>query len=242
MVHKAFDKQKISKNLNDVIPVVAATYVLNDDACAAPEGISELIEATNNCMPDGIKAAEKDINSYKLQRRRVFAQSVIGTCTASGVVVGAVPIPIADTLILSPLELAEVKGLAKIYGITKTEESMKFINSIIEIGTVSATAKLAISGIKAIPGLNLAGAVLNAVIAGIFVATIGEASCYLFEQIYLGNKTVEDIDWARKIVESKLTNGVIEKFKTVTENITENIDIKTIAKSIFKILKNEEKE
>ncbi len=235
MVQNAFAKQKISKNLKNIIPVVASTYVLNDTAYAAPEGITELIERTNDCLPDGIKAADRDINTYKLKRKNVLSQSLIGTATTAGVVVGAIPIPIPDGTILSPIEIAEVNALAGIYEIGKKENSKNLINSIIEVGTVGVAAKALISAIKAIPGLNIAGSVLNAIIAGSFVCTIGEASKYLFEQVYIGNKTVEDIDWAKKILESKLTNETLDKIKKVISQVSQNTDSKSIAEIIIKV-------
>lgn len=235
MVQNAFAKQKISKNLHDVIPVVASTYVLNDTAFAAPEGIAELIDITNNCLPEGIKAADRDINTYKLKRKNVLSQSLIGTVTTAGVVVGAIPIPFADAAILTPIEIAEVNALAGIYEIGKSEDSKNFINSIIEVGTVGTAAKALISAIKAIPGINIAGAVLNAVIAGSFVCTIGETSRYLFEQVYLGKKTVDDIDWAKKILESKLANETMDKIKEVIEQVSQNSDNKSIAEIVAKV-------
>ena len=55
MVNNAFAKQKkFAKNLHSVIPVVAKSFVLNDTAIAPPVGITELIDATNNVMPEGI--------------------------------------------------------------------------------------------------------------------------------------------------------------------------------------------
>ncbi|MCR5255617.1 MAG: GTP-binding DUF697 domain-containing protein [Acetatifactor sp.] len=235
MVQNAFAKQKISKNLHEVIPVVASTYVLNDTAFAAPEGIAELIDTTNNCLPEGIKAADRDINTYKLKRKNVLSQSLIGTVTTAGVVVGAIPIPLADAAILTPIEIAEVNALAGIYEIGKSENSKNFINSIIEVGTVGAAAKALISAIKAIPGINIAGAVLNAVIAGSFVCTIGETSRYLFEQVYLGKKTLDDIDWAKKILESKLANETMDKINKVIEQVSQNSDNKSIAEIIAKV-------
>ena len=57
MVNNAFAKQKrYAKNLRKVIPVVATTFVLNDSAYAAPEGITDLIDATNELMPEGIRS------------------------------------------------------------------------------------------------------------------------------------------------------------------------------------------
>ncbi len=163
MVHNAFAKQKhYSTNLREVIPVVASTFVLNDSAYAPPAGVTELIDATNELMPEGVKAAEKDIASFKLNRKRAMAHGVTGAATAAAVVVGMVPIPFSDALLLSPIEIAEVNALTQVYGINKDEESKQFINSIVEVGTVSVAAKAAISGLKGIPGINLGASAINA--------------------------------------------------------------------------------
>ena len=239
MVNNAFAKQKRhSKNLRKVIPVVASTYVLNDNAYAPPEGITELIDVTNELMPEGIKASAKDIASFKMNRKRAMAHGTTGVATTAAVVVGAVPIPYPDAAILVPLEVTLVNGLAQIYGINKNEDSKKLINTIVEIGTVSVVAKQAINMLKAIPGVNLGASALNALIAGSIVATIGEGSIYVFEQIYLGNKTVGDIDWVKKVMESKLTSQFVDAVKAALEKITESTDKKDIAKTIIDIFKN----
>ena len=236
MVQEAFARQKVTKNLKAIIPLVAATYVLNDAAYAAPEGVTQLIDQTNGILPEGMQAAEQDIYRYKLKRKNILAQSVIGTATTAGVIVGAVPIPFADAVILTPTEVVEVNALGVVYEIGKDEKSKRFINSIIEVGTVGAAAKASISAIKAIPGINIAAAALNAVIAGVFVAIIGETSKYLFEQVYTGKRTIEDIDWAQKILESKLTNEALEKVNKLLGSVSDKTDVKEIAELVKKLL------
>jgi len=239
MVNSAFAEQKgYLKNLRNVIPVVASTYVLNDNAYAAPEGITELIDATNELMPEGIKAGEKDIATFKLNRKKAMAHGITGVSTTAAVVVGAVPIPFADAVILAPIETALVNALAQIYGISKNEESKQFVNSIVEVGTVSVAAKTAISALKAIPGVNLGASVLNAIIAGSIVAALGEGTIYAFEQVYLGQKSVTDIDWVKKLIESKLSSQFIDSIKTVVEQITKDTDKKAIAQIITDVFKN----
>ncbi len=236
MVKQIFYKQKkAGDNLRDIIPVVASPYILNEDAYAAPYGVPELIEKTIALLPEGRRAAVNDVNAYKLKRRRMLAQSVVGAATTAGVVVGAVPIPFPDALILSPTEIGEVNAIASIYGIKKDDKSRDFINTIIEIGTVSAVARSAISALKAIPGLNIAASAVNAVIAGSIVAAIGEGSIYAFEQIYLGNKSLDDIDWIKKLIENKLTKGFIEKMTKVLEQVADGADKDQIAKAIKKV-------
>ena len=237
LVHNAFAAQKRhGSNLRKVIPVVAAPYVLNETAFAAPDGISELIETTNALMPEGLKAAEKDLSKFILNRKRILAQSVVTTATAAGVVVGAVPIPFSDAVLLTPTEIAEVNAIAKVYGIGKDEKSKQFLNSIIEVGTVGTAAKALISALKAIPGINLGASVINAVIAGVIVAGLGEGSIYAFEQVYLGNKSINDIDWVKKLIESKLSIAVIEKAKPILEKLKDASDSKAILKTVLELI------
>ena len=239
MVNNAFAKQKrYLKNLRKVIPVVASTYVLNDSAYAAPEGITELIDATNELMPEGVKAGEADIASFKLGRKRALAHGMTGVFTAAAAVIGAVPIPFADAALLAPIEIAEVNALATIYGINKNEESKKFLNSIVEVGTVSMAAKAAISGLKLIPGVNLGTNVLNAVIAGSIVAAIGEGSISAFEQVYLGKKSTEDIDWVKKVMESQFSSRFIDIVKAIPEKITGSADENSISRVIRDVYKD----
>lgn len=237
MVSNAFAKQKrYSKNLKHIVPVVASTYTLNDTAFAAPEGITELIDVTNELMPEGIKAGAHDIYNFKLKRKKGLAQSIVALSTTAAVTVAAVPISLADALILSPIEVAQINGLAQLYEINKGEDSKQFLNSIVEVGTVSTAAKAAISTLKAIPGINIAASVLNAIIAGAIVAAIGEGCIYAFEKVYTGEKSIEDIDWVKKVMESKLSPQFIENVTAVAEKISKSSNNKDVGKLVNSLL------
>lgn len=237
MVEDAFAEQKKhGKNLRKIIPVVASIYPLNDVAFAPPEGIADLIDTTNELMPEGIKAAEKDLATFILNRKRALAHSIVGVSTAAAVTVGAVPVPFADAFILTPIEIALINSLAQLYGINKGEDTKRFLNSIVEVGTVSIAAKTAISALKAIPGINLAASVINAIIAGSIVAAIGEGSIYAFEKVYLGEKSVADIDWVKKVMEAKLSSQLIENTTLIIDKIGKIDNPKDTGKVITDLL------
>ena len=236
LVRAAFAAQKqLEGRVRRIIPVVAAPFILNENAFAAPEGIPELIDFTNSLMPEGMQAAEQDLASFLLNRKRVLAQAVVTTATAAAVTVGAVPVPYADAALLTPVELAEVNAIARIFGIGKEERSKHFLNAIVEVGTVGAAAKGLIGALKAVPGLNLGAGVINAVIAGVIVAALGEASVYAFEQIYLGNKTVADIDWVKKIIESRMSLTLITKAKPFLGKLTSASDAKAVLAAVLEL-------
>lgn len=238
MVKDAFAAQKgHSKNLKQIIPVVASTFTLNDTAFAPPEGITELIDATNELMPEGIKAGAHDVYKFKLKRKKALAQSIVAVSTTAAVTISAVRITsLADALLLAPIEIGQINALAQLYGINKDESSKQFLNSIVEVGTVSTAAKTAISTLKVIPGIIIAENVLNAIIAGAIVAAIGEGAIYVFEKVYTGEKSVADIDWVKKVMESNLSSQFIENVMNIAEKIAKSGNTKDIGKLISELL------
>ncbi len=236
MVHEAFSThKKLFRNLKRIIPVVAMTYRLNDDAFAPPDGITDLIEATNDLLPEGIRASETDVARYKMDRRRAFAHSTVGVATASAVIVGAVPIPFPDAAILTPLEIAEINTVSRIYGINKDEKLVKFVDSIVEVGTVSTAARAAVNALKSIPGVNSAASAVNAVIAGSIVAAIGECSIAAFEQISTGNRSLSETEWVKELTDNKLSEKFVSKASTVLKRYNDAQDPKKLAQLILDV-------
>lgn len=233
MVQDAFAAASRTIRPRAVMPVIAEAFYLSDSVFAPPEGITELMELTNTLLPEGKRIAMDVVSKYKLERRRSFAQAAVLGSTAAAATVGAVPVPFADALLLQPLEVAEINGIAAIYGIRKGDQAKLLKNTIVEVGTISTVAKAAISALKAVPGIGLATGVLNAVIASGIVAALGEGSIYVFEQIYLGNKDISDVDWVRKVLESQLAGSFVDKLKGVLETVTNGSDMKEVAKQIF---------
>ena len=224
LVYNAFASQKkVSKNLKKVIPVVAETYNLNETAFAAPDGLTELIEATNDLLPEGIKAAERDVSRFKLNRKRAHSHSVVAASAAAGAVVGAVPVPMPDAAILTPLEMTQINALASIYGIERTSAA-------------GIAAKSAANAIKAIPAINLAASVVNACVAACVVAALGESSRYIFEKIYLGEKSVEDLDWVNKIIDSSFANEFVEKASSIAQSLSSSDGAKSVGAIVAQLV------
>ena len=70
---------------------------------------------------------------------------------------------------------------------------------------------------------------------------IGEGFIYIFEQIYLGNKTVDDIDWVKQILESKVTAEFGEKLMQALKSVTDKTDDKAVLKIITEFFLNKKK-
>lgn len=130
-----------------------------------------------------------------------------------------------------------INTLSKVYGIKQNEKSKQFFNTLVELGTVSVAARSLINALKAIPGINLAASVLNSIIAGVIVAALGESTIYAFEQIYLGNKSLSDIDWVKQLLENKYTLTFVNNVKPILKKLEKSSGSYEILNAVWSVLK-----
>ena len=64
---------------------------------------------------------------------------------------------------------------------------------------------------------------------------MGEGSIYAFEQVYSGKKTVEDIDWVQKLIESQFSSQFIDKAMKIVQMMTEKADKNAVKEAIFEL-------
>ena len=234
-VKQAFSKNK-TINLQEVIPVVAEPYYIKSEV-VEQMGIEELCEATLDCFDEAKQISAENRNRMILEQKRFTANALTAGAATAGIVVGAAPISIADSLILVPLETALTKGILKIYGI---DFSADLVTAVIGSAAITNVAKALVGTLKTIP--NIAGSVINAVVAGFFVAAIGEAVIALSETIYSGKIDKDKIDGIIEFMSEKLKNNQVLSF--VVSYIEKNADKLQgkSAKEIFSIVDKAAKE
>lgn len=203
-------------------------------------GIEELIQITEANLDDAVKASDEAVKKYDLKCKKMKAQTLTIGAATSGAVVGAIPIDFPDATILTSLETVLITGIARIYKLDQSDDfTKKIIGRIVEAGTVSMIAKAAINKLKLIPGIaNIAADVLNAIVAGVIVFGIGEASSIIMEKIYLGNIDQDNLDWVNMIVEGTM-GSVIKKVTDEIEKQEGDINIKNLIKSLIVDKKSE---
>lgn len=226
-VQNAFAKNKYI-NLQGIIPVVAETYQINEETVVTPRGIEVLCSTTLDHSDMALTISGENKKRMILEQKRFTANALVTGATAAGIVVGAVPTPFADSLVLVPLETGLTKGILKVYGVEFTGE---LVTSIVGSTAITNVARAALSALKTIP--NIAGSVLNAVVAGFFVAALGEAVIGLSEALYTGKVDRDKISSAVDFVSEKLTNNPAIGFGVkYLESHSDKLQGKT-AKEIF---------
>ena len=232
-------KRKEDLNVKDVVAVVAKAYPVADDFIVQPQGLDRLLESTLRYGPEGVAGAGKVARSLDLKAKRSMSYSLISAVSASAAAVGAVPIPVPDATILVPLQSMMIKNLSSIYGIKRDDSANEIIDAVLKAGAVAAVAKTVLNQIKAIPGLQIAGAVLNAVVASVFTFIMGEVSVELLERTYTGDLNVKEINWVQEAEKlfSKYGPAVMKSLGVVLEKQKTELqpsDIANIIKALFK--------
>lgn len=205
MVRAAIDNYtKDSLNVKTIVSVVARPYQINESIIVPPVGLEQLIEETNAVVPEALRLNESAVKSFEWRLKRGNANALTAAATASATLIGAIPIPIADSALLVPLQSGLVYGIAKTYGVKNEESGLKNIAElVIQSGMVSMGAKTLLSGLKAVPGINLAADVLNAAVAGSITAIVGQVAMVIMEKVARGELDVEDLDWMKKFAENE---------------------------------------
>ena len=228
--------------IRNIIPVVAKPYVINNTTTIPTSGLDNLMAATNTLAPEAKKIAKTTIKEIDLKLKKNSANIILGAATSAAAVIGAIDIAnITDAAILVPTQTLMLQQLSKTYGVSNKSQSQEIINTVMRVGGTTIIGKALISAIKTIPGLNIAGAVLNAVVASSVTFALGETSMNLFEKVYSGaeltdveqsvtesiNKFLPDIIlFLSEYIKSK--NGKLSK-ENIIEFVSKLLE-KTVAK------------
>ena len=201
---------KFAKNTGDPIAYIPVLSEAPKDSNIIARGIEKLVAITEENLPEAVKASDEVINKYVLKSKRIKAQVATAGATTTAAIVGAVPIPIHDAMVLTPLEITLINGIAKIYDFDKDEEyTHNVILRIVGSGAVGVAAKTIVNMLKLLPGVgNIAADIINAIVAGAVVLAIGESASLIFEKIYLGDIDSEDLEWVDKIVDENMGDVV----------------------------------
>lgn len=148
------------------------------------------------------EAAEPKDPAQELGHKRAITRNVIAMFAATSALAATLPLPIKDAVMLSPIELAEVHALARIYEIPQEESTRQILDAIIELGAISMAARGVFGVIGKGARLTLTAKVKSALIATAIVAGVGAASAYAFEQVYLGKISPDKLGIIRQIKSS----------------------------------------
>lgn len=147
--------------------------VFTSDAEGGSIGCKELMELSLEMLPDAYKDAFAYAQQVDAERRKQAvlnksgnAKGIIVAATTAATAAGAVPIPLSDAAVITPIQVGMIGGLAALYGLNGKELSVMAMPLIARtVGMLTASSLL-----KLIPGL---GSVINGGVAAILTGAMG---------------------------------------------------------------------
>ncbi len=227
-------------NVKEIIPVVAKEYKIDETVTIAPMGLDALVSKTIELAPEAKQISTSAIKEIDLKIKNAMANALIAAATTGATAVGAIPIPIPDATILVPIQSGMLAGVAKIYGIQDKDMTNEVINTILKVGATTMAGKGLLTALKAIPGMNIAAAVLNAAVAGSITLAAGEISNILFRKAYNNEIDIKSVNWNKEIetLFNDYLPGIIEALKKTAEESNGKLDVKAIGEGLATLAKS----
>lgn len=165
---KAALKQRLLDN-----GIAENRIVFTSDAEGGSIGCKELMELSLEMLPEAYKDAFAYAQQVDAERRRQAvlnksgkAKGIIISATTAATAAGAIPIPLSDAAVITPIQVSMIGGLAALYGLNGKELSVMAMPMIAKtVGMLTASSLL-----KLIPGL---GSVVNGGIAALLTGAMG---------------------------------------------------------------------
>ena len=227
--------------IEEIVPVVAKLYPINEEFSVPLRNLDILTEKTNALAPKAVRLANSAVKDIDVGIKRGMAQSIVAGATTAACAVGAIPIPTPDAAILVPVQTAMMRAVAKTYGIRENSQVNEIVSSILKAGLTTIAGKTLLEQLKLIPGLSVAGSVLNAAAAGIITFAAGEISITMFERVYKGEAEYKAVDWEAEAVSlfSKYMPGIVKIVQNYAEKHGGSIDPRKLGEMLSKFFKKE---
>ena len=170
--------QRLIPTARNVVRVRALAETLDDGHRLEPFGLEELVDLTNEVVPEGQRAAFIAAQKVSLDQKRSAARKIIIESAVAAAGFAATPVPFAHALGLIPIQVAMLARISVAYGLSMDKAMLGTVVSS-TIGTVLATAGgRALVGelIKLAPGAGpVVGGLINAGVASGVTTTFGTA-------------------------------------------------------------------
>jgi uncharacterized protein (DUF697 family) len=149
-----------------------------DDDWTTPQihGLPELLDATAGVIPESVRAALEAAQRIDFDRKRRRARTIIRGASAAAASTCAVPIPVADSAALFPIQMGMLAAVSAAYGVPTPSGRLASAFGSIIVASGAATVGRFVAGslLKFIPGVgSFTGSVIKASVASSITLAMG---------------------------------------------------------------------
>lgn len=183
------DVQKFLPGLKNVVRIRAMGETFDEGHKLGPMGLAELIQLTNEVIPEGQKKAFIAAQKVSITLKKNKAHGIVAGAAVAAAAIGATPIPFSDAFLLVPAQIGMLAGVTAVFGL---EFDTGFLSTLVttSAGCTATTfvgRALVANLLKLFPGAGSAvGGMISAGTASSLTVALGEAYInvlvYLYEQ------------------------------------------------------------
>ena len=194
--------QRLLPTTKNVVRVRAMAETLDDGHIVAPMGLEELVEATDELLPEAFQRAFAAAQKVSLQKKKKQAHAAVTAAAAAATGAGASPIPFTDAAILIPIQIGMLARITVVYGLDPTRElHTALLASVVGTSATTLGGRLIVTNLlKLIPGAGTAvGVAISASTAAALTAALGEVYIATLDYLYSkGDGAPPTIDEVRR--------------------------------------------
>jgi uncharacterized protein (DUF697 family) len=179
--------QDLMPHAKNVVRVRALREELDDGHVLEPMNLCELVELTMTLVPEGQRRAFVAAQKVDVDLKKRHARMIVATAAASAASIGAAPIPIADAVLIVPIQIGMVAGISATFGLSLPEGFLSSLVASTLTGTgATITGRAIVSSLfKLVPGVGtLIGSAISATTAAAVTTAFGEAYIRSLEALF----------------------------------------------------------
>ena len=185
------EAQRLLPRALNVVRVRALAEQFDDGHALAPMGLTDLVQATVDLVPEGQRRAFIAAQKADLALKRKKAHFIVGASVSAAMGIAAAPIPFADAALLVPIQLGMIAGVTATYGLDFSEGFLStVVASIVGGAAATLSGRLLVTGIlKLVPGAgSIVGGAVAAATAGAMTTALGEGYMAVLDALFEKNK------------------------------------------------------
>ncbi len=162
---------------SSVVRVRAEPESLDDGHVLPAHGLTELVEATLQLVPSSHRRAFVAAQKASIEHKAAHAHGLVVTAAAGAAAAALTPIPVADAVLIIPIQIGMLAGISATFGLQLTQATLATLVAS-ATGTVGATLigrSIVGALLKLLPGGGSAvGGAISAATASTVTIALGE--------------------------------------------------------------------
>ena len=185
--------EKYNLDIIGIVPVLAQDVNFDEDYTCKAYGL----ETMGDCLPEELQDTLQNVQIVSLKAKKKRAHAIVAGSVTAAFGEGFVPIPLADSAMLIPTQVAMIASVTAVFGMNISKSILTgFVSSVLGAGGATVVGKtIAGNLLKLVPGAGTAvGGTISAVTAGLITTALGEAYISLMSKLYTGEISKERLD------------------------------------------------